>query len=172
MGGGKWPSRLVEGGRHVAYKSREPHVVCMTLPSPTAEGWKGQDLPGFEPILLKKRQGGVSLLKHVGRKREGGTRSSRLRWEPAVPPAIDRMAAPAWEGTDGPLCSVMNHTPVMGDVHKHESKGKYIKSAEVYVQGGAWMGCSHNEPGVAPLCSLSEGSGYKNITNVYLKMGK
>lgn len=52
-----------------------------------------------------------------------------------MPPAIDRTAVPAWEGTDGPLCSLMNHTPVMGDVHKHESKGKYIKSAEVYCEG-------------------------------------
>lgn len=124
----------------------------------------------LNPSSGEKRQGGVSLLKHVGRKREHGTRSSRLWWGPAVPPAIDRTAVPAWEGTDGPLCSLMNHTPVMGDVHKHESKGKYIKSAEVYVQGGAWMGCSYNEPGAASLCSLLEGSGSKNITNVYHKM--
>jgi hypothetical protein len=53
MGGGKWSLRLVEGGRHVAYGSREQHVVCMTLLSPTAKGLKGQDLPGFEPILLE-----------------------------------------------------------------------------------------------------------------------
>lgn len=39
-------------------------------------------------------------------------------------PTVDGIAVPAWEGTDGPLCSAMNHTPVVGDAHKHESNEK------------------------------------------------
>lgn len=39
-------------------------------------------------------------------------------------PVVDEIAVLAWEGTDGPLCSAMNHTPVTGDAHKCESNGK------------------------------------------------
>lgn len=96
----------------------------MTFPSFVTKGLEDHDLPGFEPILLEEKTRCGEPFKTGWERKKRWHMISWLLLGLAVLPTVDGIAVPAWEGADGPLCRTMNHTPVMGDTHKHESNEK------------------------------------------------